>query len=512
MHANATPPPRPAATLVILRDRPQGPQVLLTLRPQSMRFMGGAIVFPGGAVADADRDARWEGASGLSRSEAAANLDMEDEAAALGAYVAALREAFEEVGFLLVHGSQQGAARELSDDPARWLERCLELGVTLRTDELVPAGRWVTPLGAAVRFDARFFVVCAPEGWEPQPDPSEVDGAYWATPAEALAELAAGSVVMAPPTIEMLQRLDGHESTATILASLRNVEWQASGEILRARLSPHVAVVLAPNAGVLTGPGTNTYVVGTGRTMIIDPAVSDDAYLDSLSEIAGEVASILVTHRHPDHTGGVAALVERTGAPLRAHGGESIAGVEVRPLAEGDEISAGGATLRALHTPGHASDHLCFELVGTKSLFAGDNILGEGTAVIAPPEGNMRDYLFSLYRLRGLDLERIYPGHFRPLDGGTAVIDGYLEHRAERRRAVIEALESPSTIDDIVARVYADTAKSLHPVARFQVAAMLELLAEEGIVEMANKVWKRSGAGNGKHGDVAEAPTTVEKG
>ncbi|MGH2700351.1 MAG: MBL fold metallo-hydrolase [Actinomycetota bacterium] len=484
--------PRPAATLVILRDSTNGPEVLLTVRPKTMRFMGGAIVFPGGAVAPDDLDDRWEQLTGLRQEDAGATLDAEDGATALGAYVAALREAFEEVGFLLGSGPLSELSRDLADEPGRFLERCLELGVTLGADQLVPAGRWVTPLGSPVRFDARFFVVRAPNGWQPDPDPTEVDDAYWATPAQALAGLAAGDVVMAPPTIEMLQRLDGRDDVASILTSLRDVEWQTSGEILRVRLSPQVAVVLAPNAGLLTGPGTNTYVIGSGRTLVIDPAVSDGPFLDAIFDLAGDVESIVVTHRHPDHTGGVAALAGRTGAPVRAFGTERVDGVAVEPLADGDELRAGGVTLRALHTPGHASDHLCFEMVGTKSLFAGDNILGEGTAVIAPPDGNMRDYLFSLYRLRGLELERIYPGHFRPLDGGTAVIEGYLQHRAERRQAVLAALSVPSSEEAIVERVYTDTPARLHPVALYQVRAVLELLKEENLVEEVNELWKLS--------------------
>jgi glyoxylase-like metal-dependent hydrolase (beta-lactamase superfamily II) len=112
--------------------------------------------------------------------------------------------------------------------------------------------------------------------------------------------------------------------------------------------------------------------------------------------------------------------------------------------------------------------------------------------VIAPPDGNMRDYLFTLYRLRGLDLERIYPGHFRPLDGGTAVIEGYLAHRAERRKSVLDELDTPATIEEIVARVYTDTPAQLHSVAQYQVEAMLELLEEEGIVEESGEVWRRA--------------------
>ena len=492
MHrTNDSPDPRPAATLVVLRESGGGPQVLLTVRPKSMRFMGGAVVFPGGSVAPADRDPRWEQVSPLSQADASAVLGIDDPGAALGSFVAALREAYEEVGFPPGRGPIEKLERHLTDEPDRWLDRCLEVGVKLMTDELVPAGRWVTPLGSPIRFDARFFVVRAPEEWEPEPDPGEVDGAYWSTPEEALAELASEHSIMAPPTIEMLQRLEGHPDVPSILSSLQNVEWQSQGEILRARLSPHVAIVLAPNPSHMTGPGTNTYVVGSGRTVVIDPAVADEAFLDSVMEIAGEVAAIAITHRHPDHTGGVAALVERTGAPVFAYGDDPVDGVPAQLLVDGYEISAGGATLRALFTPGHASDHVCFELIGTKSLFAGDNILGEGTAVIAPPDGNMRDYLFSLYRLRGLDLERIYTGHFKALDGGTAVIDGYLAHREERRRAVLGALDVARAVEEIVPLVYTDTPEHLHALARLQVVAMLELLEEEQIVQLVDEKWSR---------------------
>ncbi len=260
-------------------------------------------------------------------SDARSALDIDDPAAALGSFVAALREAYEEVGFPPGRGPIEKLERHLTDEPDKWLERCLELGVVLATDELVPAGRWVTPLGSPLRFDARFFVVRAPSGWEPAPDPTEVDGAHWATPEEALAELAAENAIMAPPTIEMLQRIDGHRDVSAILSSLRNVDWQTKGEVLRARLSPHVAVVLAPNPGFMTGPGTNTYVVGSGRTVVIDPAVANVPYLDSVMGIAGEVAAIAITHRHPDHIGGVAALVERTGAPVYAFGDDPVDGI-----------------------------------------------------------------------------------------------------------------------------------------------------------------------------------------
>jgi glyoxylase-like metal-dependent hydrolase (beta-lactamase superfamily II)/8-oxo-dGTP pyrophosphatase MutT (NUDIX family) len=476
--------------VVLLRDSPNRLETLLTVRPRHLRFMGGASVFPGGAVSPADLDERWEQASALDGATAAEMLGVDDPRAALGAFVCALREAFEEVGYLDASGPATNLTPSDAGEPQRFLDRCLEEGVVLATDRLVPAGRWVTPLGAPVRFDALFFLTHARTEWDLTLDPAEVAGAAWLSPAAALAELAAGTRLMAPPTVEMLQRLDAFESPAAAIAGLRDRGLRGAGDVISVRLSPLVHVVLAPNPSFMTGPGTNTYVVGSQPTIVIDPAVPDRHYIDSILEAAGEVEAILVTHRHSDHVGGIAVLAERTSAPVRAWGHEPAGGVNVRPLADGAGVTAGTVTLTALHTPGHASDHLCYLLEGTASLFAGDNVLGEGTAVIAPPDGNMSDYLATLRRLESLQLDRIYPGHFRPLDGGTAVIRGYLAHRAARESAILDALRrGPSTVEEIVSRVYTDVAPNLHPIARFSVLAHLEMCEEEGRVLRDDDRW-----------------------
>lgn len=484
--------PRPAATLVLLRDSPDGLKVLLTTRPKHLRFMGGAAVFPGGATSPADRDQRWRRCSALTPESAAASMGEEDPATALSWFVCALRETFEEVGLLLADGPAHEITRDDADDAGRFLDRCEAAGATLRTDLLLPAGRWVTPLGAPVRFDARFFVTEAPADWVPDPDPREVARCWWSSPADALGALASGSLLMAPPTVEMLQRLEGCGSIEELRDSLAGSPVGTQGNVISVRLSPLVHVVLAPNPGVMTGPGTNTYIVGQGPHCVIDPAVDDEEYLAAIDAVAPDISCVVVTHRHPDHIGGVAALARR-GIPVLAFGEEAIDGVVPRPLQDGEVLEVGGAVMRVLHCPGHAGDHLNLYLEGAASLFAGDNVLGEGTAVIAPPDGNMRNYLASLRRLRELHLDRIYPGHFRPLDGGTAVIDGYIRHREERRVSVIAALEAgASTVEEIVAVVYRDTPAHLHPVAAYQVMAMLEMLQEDGDVTVAGDHWRVS--------------------
>lgn len=487
--AMSDPDPRPAATLVVLRDSPRGLEVLLTKRPKTMRFMGGATVFPGGGVGPEDRDERWGELSTLTPAAASAALDEPNESLALGYYVAALREAFEEVGFTWSPSEPPGdGVRE------GWLARHLTSNTRLETDRLVRAGRWVTPHGSALRFDTRFFVTPAPEGWEPVADPSEVDEVMWATPGRALEELATGTALMAPPTAAMLQKLERFSDAAEALRSIGGQQLYAGESIYRVRLSPLVQVVLAPNPGVMTGPGTNTYVVGTGPTMIIDPAVGDQEYVECLLEAAGDVSTILITHRHSDHVGGVPVVANHTGAPVRAWGDELAGGTEVLPLVEGEVIESGEAELRVVFAPGHASDHACFWLPHENSLFAGDNVLGEGTSVIAPPDGDMKAYLDSLRRLEQLQPQRIYPGHFRPLDDGTQVIRGYIEHRLERERKIVKALEpGPATLEEVVTTAYDDTPVELHPAAQMSALAHLEALEKDGRVNRLSQRWELSG-------------------
>lgn len=474
---------------MIVRDGPFGPEVLLTIRPEHLRFMGGAAVFPGGAIAPADGDPAWTDASTRDPAEAGAAIS-EPPLDALAAHVCALREAFEEVGFLLADGPAGRIPRLDADEPERFLRDCLDAGVVLRTHELVPAGRWVTPLGAPVRFDTRFFVVRAPDGWEPDPDPSEVADARWIQPASALKGLTTGEFMMAPPTIEMLQRLADHSDIDGLLDALRPDAGPAE------RLSPLVQRVVAPNPGLMTGPGTNCYIVGSGPSYVIDPGDHAPDFLDRIVASAVSPIAILVTHRHSDHTGGVDALRSRLAVPVRAFGVRPVGNAEVQPLTDEEPLDLGSTRLLALHTPGHASDHVCFYLEGAASLFAGDNVLGQGTAVIAPPDGNMRAYLASLRRLRERHTSRIYPGHHDPLDGGDQVIDDYLRHRAERMDAILGALaQGAIDVDRVVETVYVDTPAVLHPIAALQVQAVLEMLEEDGRVSRSGNQWSLAGVG-----------------
>ncbi len=359
----------------------------------------------------------------------------------------------------------------------------------LRTDELVPAGRWVTPLGAPVRFDASFFLIESPAGWEPQPDPTEVGACAWLTPASVLDDLSSGARSMAPPTIEVLHKLSACDSVARALSVIPKTDRSAVMDPIQ--LSPLVRVLLAPNPGPMTGPGTNTYIVGgPGDCIVIDPAVEDREFIERIRAASPGISSILITHRHPDHIGGVVMLSAHTGAPVRAFGPDPIAGLDVEPLADGDTVVFPGGRLIALHTPGHASDHLCFSMEGTATLFSGDAILGEGTAVIAPPDGNMADYMRTLRRLFELDLDRIFPGHWRPLMGGRRVIEGYIDHREARGLSILSAIrQGAKNLDAIVEQVYVDTPTAMHGAASYSALAHLEMMEGEGLVTRAGDGW-----------------------
>jgi glyoxylase-like metal-dependent hydrolase (beta-lactamase superfamily II) len=245
----------------------------------------------------------------------------------------------------------------------------------------------------------------------------------------------------------------------------------------------------------MTGAGTNTYVVGRGDVAIIDPGIPDPVFVERVAREVGNRGTpviILLTHTHIDHIGGVAPLAEQLNVPVAAFGDSGdVAPFVTRRLRDGDEIALGEASLVALHTPGHASNHLCYQMPSERALFAGDLVAGFGTVVIAPPDGNMRDYLSSLERLLALDIERIYPGHGPVVEDANAKLEEYIAHRRERERQVVEALEAGLTeIPAMVKRIYAEVPEVLHPMAERSVLAHLELLLAEDRAALVDGRWQ----------------------
>lgn len=239
-------------------------------------------------------------------------------------------------------------------------------------------------------------------------------------------------------------------------------------------------VVTAPNSSPLTLDGTNTYVLGRGQVVVIDPGPEVAGHVAAVLETArraGRVDLIVVTHSHRDHTGAVLSLAAATGALVRQWGrGES-------PLADGDVLSVGGVALRVLSTPGHAPDHVAFYWEEERILFSGDLVLGRGTVVIAPPSGSMEDYLQSLERVAGLDLRMIAPGHGPLVSDPAGWIRGYLDHRRERERQILRCLaEAPRTPAELVAQIYVSLDPRLRGAAEATVEAHLAKLLRGGAV------------------------------
>ncbi|HVC15291.1 MAG TPA: MBL fold metallo-hydrolase [Acidimicrobiales bacterium] len=253
---------------------------------------------------------------------------------------------------------------------------------------------------------------------------------------------------------------------------------------------PGLRRVTAANPGVMTGPGTNTYLVGHGEVAVVDPGPDDPSHLDAVRGAAAAAGDrirwVLVTHTHADHAPGAARLAVATRAEVvgyAARGGFS-PDTEAR---EGYVLDTRSFRLRALHTPGHASDHLCWLLEEPRVLLSGDHVMDRVTVVVAPPDGDMAQYLDSLRRVADLDppLEAIAPGHGRLLGAPRAVIEAVVAHRLAREALVVRALDAvgPASLDELVPAVYADVDASLFGVARLSLWAHLRKLAAEGRAE-----------------------------
>ncbi len=291
-----------------------------------------------------------------------------------------------------------------------------------------------------------------------------------------------------------------------------------------ARLSPIVSVALGQNPSMFTGPGTNTYLVGTGaRRLLLDTGSGHDAYMPFLEEAMAAagctgIEGIVLTHAHPDHIGGVNQVRGHFGSdiPVYKHPWPTDAGMtgpggEVSPIAidnpdrladgplesigDGDVVETEGATLRALFTPGHSPDHLCYLLEQERNLFSGDNVLGIGTTVIPSTSGSLADYMDSLEKVLVESPREIYPAHGPKIADGTGKIREYLEHRRERERQVIAALEAGDRdAMSMVHRIYVGYPENLHAAAAQSVTSHLRKLERDGFIraledEAGRPVW-----------------------
>ncbi|MDE2453978.1 MAG: MBL fold metallo-hydrolase [Burkholderiales bacterium] len=532
---------RHAATVLLLRDGAAGLEVLMMRRAERPGdFRSGACVFPGGVV-----DARDRAAHACCRGSDDATMSRRLGLAAGGLdyAVAALREAFEEVGLLLADRAVDPAAarpwrQALQAGTAGIAEMCDALGFGLDLGGLEYCAHWLTPLGVPKRFDTRFFMARAPAGQEAEADGGEASELMWITPAAALA--AAAELKLLPVTRRNLQELGRFADADAALADARGrseirrvfpragrsrqgrevvlpdgwayaeigrLDPEGRGHVsteivagVAVALSERVIRVTAPNPGRMTGPGTNSYLVGGGgRWTVIDPGPADATHLQALLAAAapGRIERILVTHSHVDHSPGAQALAEATGAPVFGRYAEFPDGQDAslaleRELRAGERLDCGpDTTLEVIHTPGHASNHLCYRLVQEKLLFSGDHVMQGSTVVINPPDGDMAAYLNALRELQGADLEWLAPGHGFLVADPSAVLRGLIAHRLAREARVLAALkrQGRAGLDALLPEVYAEVPTVLHPVARRSLLAHLIKLEADGCAESDGADW-----------------------
>ena len=550
-------PPRPAATVAIVRDGDEnrGIEVLLCRRAERGDHNSGAWVFPGGLVDRADRAAHGV-CAGLDDVQASAALGLPE--GGLDYYIAALRESFEEAGLLIaVDANDRMVELDEADERrlATWREPlnrgersigefCAHAGVRLAVDRLVYLSHWLTPLGRAKRFDTRFFIAAAPPAQAGAHDGSEMVEQQWLRPADAIAR--SENLKLMNPTRHTLAIIQRHATVAELLAWARQPRevalimprvgsgkegpqpvmpdapsWAEIGRLdplghggvsydiqpgVPVRLSKRVIRVSANNGSVMTGPGTNTYLVGGGDAnewAVIDPGPLDDAHVDAILAAApGPIRWIFATHTHNDHSPATVPLQARTGAithgRIADHPHWQDASFRPDVALAGGEVFAlpGGATLRVVHTPGHASNHLCYLLEEEKLLFTGDHVMQASTVVINPPDGDMAAYVASLRSLLDADLEWLAPGHGFLMHEPRKALQAIIEHRLRREAKVVDALRAlgpDASTDALLARVYDDVAPRLHPMALRSLTAHLHKLAHDGAAVEAGGAWSLAG-------------------
>ncbi len=549
-------PTRAAATVLLLRDAPGGLEVLMTRRASTASFVPGAYVFPGGAIDAADNCCH-----------ALAQRRTTQSPQALTEAIAAIRESFEELGVLLARHADGSWATQAEiaamHRQGDFGAQCAARGLTLAASDMHVLARWITDRDLPKRFDVPFLVARMPPGQTPVADETEQFEPVWVRPADALARHQAGSFFMIYPTIVTLERLHDLATVDAVLQAcavseeplwtscprtglragreVRCMEHEpAYGEL--ALVCPHgqiahpldwqceqavpllknVLRLTAPNPGAMTGPGTNSYLVGDAHTgfIAIDPGPADAEHLDKLWRAAGgDIRLIVCTHSHPDHAPGARPLQAMcagrppilglpSAATARAHSvfvpdrvvrdgevlliGENTLTAGA-PLLQGSTIVAGtdapaggppsgrkmsdtSHTLQVIHTPGHAANHLCLMLLEDGLLFSGDHILNGSTTVIDPPDGDMSDYLDSLDRLHDActahQLRFILPAHGYVIGGqddqAAQAIARLKAHRLRREARVMAAMQAQpdGTPDDWLALVYDDVPQRMWPVAR----------------------------------------------
>jgi glyoxylase-like metal-dependent hydrolase (beta-lactamase superfamily II)/8-oxo-dGTP pyrophosphatase MutT (NUDIX family) len=535
LHTPREPAPlRAAATVLLLRDSAAGIEVLMTRRSATASFAPGAYVFPGGHIDDAD-----EAAKRIATRRPTQSRVQRTQA------IAAIREAFEELGILLAHhadGSPVRAEEVAAMDRGNtagtaFADQCAARGLVLDSDRVFTFAHWMTDRDLPRRFDVPFLVARMPEGQTPTADESEQFEPSWVHPADALARHEAGTFFMIFPTVRTLQRMAAYATVDALLAAcasevplwtscpragllkgedarymehespygelalvcpdgqlLHALDWQSEHPV---PLLKNMMRLTAPNPSAMTGPGTNSYIVGDAATgyIVIDPGPNDFDHIGRLWRATkGDIRMIVCTHSHADHSPGAAplqALCKNVKPPILGLASKPTARATARftperELADGERLVLSGTTadgepvthtLCVIHTPGHAANHLCLVLEEDGLLFSGDHILNGSTTVVDPPDGDMNAYLDSLDTLDaaceagGIDF--ILPAHGYVIGFARTAIGMLKAHRLKREAKIAAAMQKlpEGTPDDWLPLAYDDVPERMWPVAARSLAA-----------------------------------------
>jgi endoribonuclease LACTB2 len=493
--------PKDAAAVILLRGNtdPGDPEVFLVRRSEKLAFLGGFSAFPGGQLDASDADVQ------------VSNTADRETAAAISC---AARELFEELGVLVARGAEsltKGQRASLLDDlessRMSWPELLRHYNLRLDANDFTFVGRWVTPPFSARRFDTWFFLVHCPPKQEPNVIPGELASGEWIAARQAHEQWQRSEILAVPPTLHALKTIaDG--LTPDLINRFLAIPQAYRQPIRRIEFRPNYICFPVRTPTKPPATHTNCYLIYNSREMlVIDPGSPYEEEQEALAAAVDDlcegrsVREIILTHMHPDHVGGVNSLQEHLGGHVRvaAHRftAEALGDtVLVDRLIEDEEVlelsGSPRIALRAMHTPGHARGHLCFHEEQTGTLISGDNIVGLGSVLIDPPEGNMGNYLASLSRMRALpNLSVIFGGHGPAIANPYAKLDEYISHRLERERKILEAVrEEPKTAGEIVANVYTDVSPKAHSMAERAVLAHLEKLEADGRVSYEQEGWK----------------------
>lgn len=496
----SSPEPKDAAAVILLRANTDAnnPEVFWVKRSTKLVFLGGFYAFPGGQAEPTDGEARVENSAN----------DLE-RATMISC---ATREMFEETGVLLARGANTltvGQRTSLLDDlesgRMSWPELLEHYGLHLDANDFTFVGRWVTPPFAPRRFDTWFFLVHCPAKQEPHvTGDAELASGEWIGARQAHEKWERNEILAPPPVLHSLKTLSGGLTDDLVERFLSVPE--AHRQITQ-RMEFRQNYICFPVRTPTKPPATHTnaYLVYTSReVLVIDPGSPYDEEQRALAQCVDDllaegrtVREIVLTHVHPDHVAGVTALNDH----LEAKTGSRVAIAAHRLTAESlkhqfpvdrfiednEVVTLTGEpsiNLRALFTPGHARGHLCFYDEANGVLISGDNVVGFGSVLIDPADGNMSEYLASLRRMRSLpNVTVMLPGHGPAVANPYDKIDEYVEHRLQREQLILEAVrEGASTPKEIVARAYTDVPPKAHAMAERAVLAHLEKLEADRLV------------------------------